>query len=46
MKIDWEEVFDTICGILGLAVIIALFGAGAGLLLGSMFTVLSWFGML
>lgn len=46
MKIDWEEVCNTAMGIMGLAVAIAMGGAGIGLLLGSMYTVLSWFGML
>lgn len=45
MKIDWSSLKDSIVGVLQLALAIALGGAGIGLLLGCMYTVLSWFGL-
>lgn len=38
MKLDWEEVKDTVTGIAGLVLMVALGGGAVGILLGVMLT--------
>lgn len=45
MKVDVEEIKDVIIAILSTVAIISFGGAGIGLLLGTMITVLRWFGL-